>query len=223
MMGIMYLLVKGVLASTVGLIQLPYCKKTLKVDGTSCQTMGVISHAPWAMKGTIGVLSDSYPLLGYHKNSYILLAAGLGTASFLCLALFPGQSVAAAALFLMLGIAEISVADLLCEGQYAALMKAKPESGNSMVSLVWGCCMAGVHRASVREQRDSCGAGSDYCRNSPSTCLPFFVGPLSLIWTLRYLPPFPLSLPSPCPSLALALDPPFPVFLSLSLSLSSPL
>ena len=211
MMGIMYLLVKGVLASTVGLIQLPYCKKTLKVDGTSCQTMGVISHAPWAMKGTIGVLSDSYPLLGYHKNSYILLAAGLGTASFLYLALFPGQSVAAAALFLMLGIAEISVADLLCEGQYAALMKAKPESGNSMVSLVWGCCMAGVHRASVREQRDSCGAGSDYCRNSPSTCLPFFVGPLSLIWTLRYLPPFPLSLPSPCPSLALALAP-FPSF-----------
>ena len=143
MMGIMYLLVKGVLASTVGLIQLPYCKKTLNVDGTSCQTMGLIAHSPWAMKGTIGVLSDAYPLFGYHKNSYILLAASLGTVSFLWLALFPVQSVVSAALFLMLGTAEISVADLLCEGQYAALMKTKPESGNSMVSLVWGCCMAG--------------------------------------------------------------------------------
>jgi predicted MFS family arabinose efflux permease len=143
MMAIMYLLVKGVLASTVGLIQLPYCKKTLKVDGTSCQTMGVIAHAPWAMKGTIGVLSDAYPLFGYHKNSYILLSAGLGTAAFLFLAIAPNQSIPGAALLLLLGTAEISIADLLCEGRYAALMKTKPESGNSMVSLVWGCCMVG--------------------------------------------------------------------------------
>jgi hypothetical protein len=143
MMSVMYLLVKGVLSSTVGLVRLSYCKKTLKVDGSKCQTMGVIASTPWAMKGTIGVISDAYPLFGYHKNSYILLAGALGTTSFLWLALSPQQSVTSAALFFMMGNFEIAVADLLCEGQYAGLMKSKPKSGSSMVSFVWGCCMVG--------------------------------------------------------------------------------
>ena len=63
----MYYGVKGLLLSIAGLGRLAYCKKSLKIDGGACQTMGAIASTPWAIKGAIGVLSDAYPLFGYHK------------------------------------------------------------------------------------------------------------------------------------------------------------
>jgi hypothetical protein len=58
--GIMYVCVKGLLNSTLGLVKLSYCKKTLHIDGNACQTMGSIAMTPWSIKGVFGVLSDSY-------------------------------------------------------------------------------------------------------------------------------------------------------------------
>ena len=31
-----------------------------------------VAGTPWAIKGAIGVLSDAYPLFGWHKKSYII-------------------------------------------------------------------------------------------------------------------------------------------------------
>ena len=58
--GIMYVCVKGLLNSTLGLVKLSYCKKTLHIDGNACQTMSSIAMTPWSIKGIFGVLSDSY-------------------------------------------------------------------------------------------------------------------------------------------------------------------
>lgn len=139
----MYIVVKGVLNSVIGLVQLSYCKKTLMIDGTACQTMGAIATTPWAIKGAIGVISDAYPLFGYHKASYIMVAAGLGTAAFTMLASVPIHTAALAAGLLFLANMEIATADLLCEGKYAELMQHKPKTGSTMVSFVWGCFQVG--------------------------------------------------------------------------------
>jgi hypothetical protein len=58
--GIMYVCVKGLLNSTLGLVRLSYCKKTLNIDGNACQTMSSIAMTPWSIKGVFGVISDSY-------------------------------------------------------------------------------------------------------------------------------------------------------------------
>ena len=84
--GIMYVCVKGLLNSTMGLVKLSYCKKTLGIDGNACQTMSSIAMTPWSIKGIFGVVSDSYPLFGYHKKFYIIGAAFAGTAAFIGLA-----------------------------------------------------------------------------------------------------------------------------------------
>ena len=138
-LSVMYMIVKGILNSVVGLVQLSYCKKTLMIDGTACQTMGAIASTPWAIKGAIGVVSDAYPLFGYHKASYIMVAASLGTAAFAFLAAVPIHTAAIAAGALFLTNFEIATADLLCEGKYAELMQTKPKTGSTMVSFVWGC------------------------------------------------------------------------------------
>ena len=56
----MYVCVKGLLNSTLGLVRLSYCKKTLNIDGNACQTMSSIAMTPWSIKGVFGVISDSY-------------------------------------------------------------------------------------------------------------------------------------------------------------------
>lgn len=38
---------------------------------------------------------------------------------------------------------EIATADLLCEGKYAEMMQAKPKTGSTIVSYVWGCFQIG--------------------------------------------------------------------------------
>jgi len=140
---VMYLLVKGLMMSVLGLIKLSYCKKTLGIGGTACQTMGTIASTPWAIKGAIGVLSDAYPLFGYHKASYIICSAVLGTMAFLGLATLPITSAAVAAMLMFAANLEIATADLLCEGKYAEIMQKKPKTGSTMVSYVWGSFQAG--------------------------------------------------------------------------------
>jgi len=140
---VMYLLVKGLMMSVLGLIKLSFCKKSLGIDGTQCQLMGTIASTPWAMKGAIGVLSDSYPLLGYHKASYIIIVAVLGSLAFIGLAALPIETAAIAGMFMFLANLEIATADLLCEGKYAELMQTKPKTGSTMVSFVWGSFQVG--------------------------------------------------------------------------------
>jgi hypothetical protein len=47
-----YIGIKGLLLSILGQVRLSYCKKTLGIDGTACQTLGAIAGTPWAVKGT---------------------------------------------------------------------------------------------------------------------------------------------------------------------------
>ena len=130
-----YFGVKGLLLSIMGLVRLSYCKKSLGIDGSQCQTIGAIASTPWAIKGAIGVISDAYPLLGYHKRSYIICTAFMGSAAYFALAAFPVGSPMAAAMLLFCANLQIATADLLCEGKYASLMQAKPKTGSAMVSI----------------------------------------------------------------------------------------
>eukprot|EP00290_Baffinella_frigidus_P011892 CAMPEP_0180150054 /NCGR_PEP_ID=MMETSP0986-20121125/21212_1 /TAXON_ID=697907 /ORGANISM="non described non described, Strain CCMP2293" /LENGTH=519 /DNA_ID=CAMNT_0022096899 /DNA_START=162 /DNA_END=1718 /DNA_ORIENTATION=- len=128
----------------MGLVRLSYCKKSLGVDGTACQTMGAIASTPWAIKGAIGVLSDMYPLWGYHKASYIIASAVMGSLAFFGLASLPISTPTGAAALFFLANLEIATADLLCEGRYATKMQEKPATGSMMVSYVWGLFQMGA-------------------------------------------------------------------------------
>jgi len=62
--------------------------------------MSVISATPWAIKGAIGVISDAYPLFGYHKASYIIVVGVLGAVAFALLAALDITSATTAAILL---------------------------------------------------------------------------------------------------------------------------
>jgi hypothetical protein len=142
-LAVMYLLVKGVVNSGMALVMLPFCQKTLGVSGENCQTLGAIAATPWALKGAIGVLSDMWPLLGFHKLSYILITAAIGSIAILILAVAPIGSASLAAVLFAGANFQTATGDLLHEARYSELMQAKPKTGSAVVSYVWGLISVG--------------------------------------------------------------------------------
>lgn len=67
LMSIMYMGIKGLLASSLQLVELPLCKFALGVDGASCQALTVLAHTPRATKGAVAAFCDIFPFCGYTK------------------------------------------------------------------------------------------------------------------------------------------------------------
>ena len=67
-----------------------YFVKHLKVDGQTYQFISNTSRGPWAMKGFMGVVSDTISLCGYRKTSYIAISSVLGALAWLLMALTGG-------------------------------------------------------------------------------------------------------------------------------------
>jgi hypothetical protein len=65
-----YIGIKGLLLSILGQVRLSFCKKTLGIDGTACQTLGAIAGTPWAVKGVFLFCAENNT-----KNTYFLSAA----------------------------------------------------------------------------------------------------------------------------------------------------
>lgn len=130
--------------------QLPYFK-SINITGEKYQSYGTVAQTPWALKAAIGLLSDTVPFFGYHKRSYILLVSVLGTISVALLGLVQLSAATASigAILLLLTNLQLAAVDLLCEGKYAEMMVAKPESGSDLVTYVWALYMTGTFLGSL--------------------------------------------------------------------------
>lgn len=79
-----YLGVKGFLSAMITKSQNPFYLTYLGTDATTYQLLATVSRTPWSMKALIGVLSDTFPIQGYHKKWYIFVLGICGT-TFFCL------------------------------------------------------------------------------------------------------------------------------------------
>ncbi|QDZ19429.1 folate/biopterin transporter [Chloropicon primus] len=143
--------VKGTLYTFVQSGQLPYFQKYVGITGIEYQKYKLVSSLPWAMKAWIGLISDNYPIWGYNKRYYMVLATFIGSVSFALLGVLDiDQSTALfAALLLFFASLDMATVDLLCEGKYAEKMMEKPETSSDLVSWVWGVYQLGSLTASL--------------------------------------------------------------------------
>lgn len=104
------------------------------------QLFGSVISLPWAMKPLIGLVSDIFPIFGYHKGPYIILSALLGGCACLAIGLIPQSLVSVETVVLCLFAVQLqcSTCDLLCEAKYAEKMREKPSHGPDLMSFVWG-------------------------------------------------------------------------------------
>merc|ERR1719316_2280752 len=52
--------------------------RPLQVPGPKMQVYKAVAFLPWALKPFFGLISDAFPIFGYHKNPYIFLVSLLG-------------------------------------------------------------------------------------------------------------------------------------------------
>ncbi|CAK0865948.1 unnamed protein product [Prorocentrum cordatum] len=109
------------------------------VAGPRMQIFGGIISLPWAMKPIIGLVSDCFPIRGYNKAPYILLATMLGIVGCAALAKIPAErlSVNAVVFCLFCMQLQFSSCDLLTEAKYAEKMQSNPARGPDLMTFVW--------------------------------------------------------------------------------------
>lgn len=137
---------KGVMDSLTIETLLPYYKE-LNFDGVAYQRTLALAFTPYAMKGFIGGVSDSYPIFGYHKKYYMLAANLMGVACVVTLVSLPATIASSSIIYVGLlycGIhLHIATADLLCEGVYCKVIRSNPTVGPKLVAFVSFCNSAG--------------------------------------------------------------------------------
>ena len=78
--------------SLSGLALSLYFKEQLNFSITTLALMGAIISSPWLCKVLFGIASDSYPLFGYRRKSYLVISTVLGAIIWTILALIPSQN-----------------------------------------------------------------------------------------------------------------------------------
>ncbi|KAF1787643.1 Major facilitator superfamily domain [Phytophthora cactorum] len=116
-----------------------FFKDNLGLQPTESQLLQMIVKVPWRVKPIYGILSDSLPLFGYHRKSYMMLCSVLQTAATLVMAV-PDlvTTPAIAVLMLMLQSLSVAVIDVVIDARVVEISRLDPENGaNDLQSLSW--------------------------------------------------------------------------------------
>ncbi len=66
-----------------------YLKETLRLSPSTVMYLGSVTTLPWMIKPLYGWLSDTFPLWGYRRKSYMILSGGLGVGTALWIGITP--------------------------------------------------------------------------------------------------------------------------------------
>ncbi|KAK1944763.1 putative folate-biopterin transporter 4 [Phytophthora citrophthora] len=116
-----------------------FFKDQLGLQPTESQLLQMIVKVPWRVKPIYGILSDSLPLFGYHRKSYMILCSVLQTVATLVMAV-PDlvTTPAMAVLMLMLQSLSVAVIDVVIDARVVEISRLDPENGsNDLQSLSW--------------------------------------------------------------------------------------
>lgn len=104
--------------------------------------MGVVA-LPWVVKPLFGFLSDSLPLFGYRRRSYLVLSGLLGAATWVGLATVVHTAVAATAV-IALGSLAIAISDVIVDSLVVERVRQESQSeAGALQSLCWGATALG--------------------------------------------------------------------------------
>lgn len=122
-------------------------------------TLGLLS-LPWTIKPLYGFLSDGFPIFGYRRRSYLVLAGFVGFLSYLVLAfgldtvtsadgVDTSMALTVAVISLILSSASIALSDVVADGIVVQKTREASERGDDAIagglqSLCWGSAAMGA-------------------------------------------------------------------------------
>ena len=121
-----------------------FFKDDLKLDPATVGLLTGLGMAPWVVKPLYGFLSDSVPLWGYRRRSYLVLCGAAGAASWAALA-GPVDSASSAVTALIVGSLSTACADVVADSIVVELSRGEPQStAGSLQSLCWASASSGA-------------------------------------------------------------------------------
>ncbi|KAL0434031.1 UNVERIFIED_CONTAM: Folate-biopterin transporter 1, chloroplastic [Sesamum latifolium] len=114
-----------------------YLKDDLHLDPAETAVISGISSLPWLVKPLYGFISDSFPLFGYRRRSYLVLSGLLGAISWSLMATFV-DSKYGAAFCILLGSLSVAVSDVVVDSMVVERARGESQSmSGSLQSLCW--------------------------------------------------------------------------------------
>ncbi|KAL5712579.1 hypothetical protein ACHQM5_014738 [Ranunculus cassubicifolius] len=115
-----------------------YLKDDLHLDPAETAVVTGISALPWLIKPLYGFISDSVPLFGYRRRSYLVLSGLLGAFSWFLMATFV-DSKYSAAFCILLGSLSVAFSDVVVDSMVVERARGESQStSGSLQSLCWG-------------------------------------------------------------------------------------
>ena len=104
-----------------------YFKDDLGMDPAELAIFQGFSTLPWLIKPIYGFASDTFPIFGYRRRSYLVLCGLIGSAAWTCMfATHPGAQLAT--LFLVLGSAGVACSDVVVDSIVVEASRGQPGS-----------------------------------------------------------------------------------------------
>ncbi|KAH9331023.1 hypothetical protein KI387_003131, partial [Taxus chinensis] len=120
-----------------------FLKDYLHLDPAETAVISGISAAPWLVKPLYGFISDSFPLFGYRRRSYLILAGLLGAFSWSLMAAFVDNMFGAAA-SIFLGSLSVAFSDVVVDSMVVERARGESQiTSGSLQSLCWGSSAVG--------------------------------------------------------------------------------
>ncbi|XP_061376160.1 folate-biopterin transporter 1, chloroplastic [Gastrolobium bilobum] len=115
-----------------------YLKDDLHLDPAEAALISGFSALPWLVKPLYGFISDSVPLFGYRRRSYLVLSGLLGALSWSLLATFV-DSKYSAGFCILLGSLSVAFSDVVVDSMVVERARGESQStSGSLQSLCWG-------------------------------------------------------------------------------------
>ncbi|XP_042398528.1 folate-biopterin transporter 1, chloroplastic-like isoform X1 [Zingiber officinale] len=115
-----------------------YLKDDLHLDPAETAIITGLSSLPWLVKPLYGFISDSFPLFGYRRRSYLFLSGILGALSWSLMAIFV-DSKYSAGLCILLGSLSVAFSDVVVDSMVVERARGESQStSGSLQSLCWG-------------------------------------------------------------------------------------
>jgi folate/biopterin transporter len=104
--------------------------------------MGVVS-LPWVIKPLFGFMSDSLPIFGYRRRSYLLLAGFLGSSAWLLMSLVVHNAWQATAVITLSSLA-IAISDVIVDSIVVERIRSESQGdASSLQALSWAATAVG--------------------------------------------------------------------------------
>lgn len=115
-----------------------YLKDDLHLDPAETAVISGFSALPWLIKPLYGFISDSIPLFGYRRRSYLFLSGLLGALSWSLMASFV-DSKYGAAFCILTGSLSVAFSDVVVDSMVVERARGESQSmSGSLQSLCWG-------------------------------------------------------------------------------------